>query len=242
MKYCEDFAALLDLYVDGELSPGEMVRVQAHLDECPACRAYVDDALAIRAAFPSVEDTQVPDGFAEGVMAAIRAQAAPRKKSRPWLKAALPLAACLALVVLVRSGPLRQQKFEAAADAASVTAETATEVPEAAAEEEAPAELESQVRASAEDSAAPQIEAYMAPTETQIASKNAAPVLTLTEDQAGSLLAEFTPVEETETVLRYELTASEYEALLDQLASAGIASEENGNVIGDTVLVEVIKE
>ena len=69
MKYCEDFAALLDLWLDGELPPEEMVRVQAHLDECPACRAYVDDALAIRASFPQVEDTPVPDGFAEGVMA-----------------------------------------------------------------------------------------------------------------------------------------------------------------------------
>ena len=52
MKYCENFAALLDPFVDGELSPDEMARVQAHLDGCPACRAYVDDALAIRASFP----------------------------------------------------------------------------------------------------------------------------------------------------------------------------------------------
>ena len=45
MKYCEEYAALLDLFVDGELSLEEMLEVQAHLDECPACRAYVDDAL-----------------------------------------------------------------------------------------------------------------------------------------------------------------------------------------------------
>ena len=60
MKYCEHFAALLDPFVDGELSPEEMARVQAHLDECPACRTYVDDALAIRAAFPDAEDAEVP--------------------------------------------------------------------------------------------------------------------------------------------------------------------------------------
>ena len=35
MKYCEEYAALLDLYVDGELSPGEMAAVQEHLDQCP---------------------------------------------------------------------------------------------------------------------------------------------------------------------------------------------------------------
>ena len=47
MKYCEEYAALLDLFVDGELSLEEMLRVQEHLDTCPACRAYVDDALAM---------------------------------------------------------------------------------------------------------------------------------------------------------------------------------------------------
>ena len=75
MKYCDDYAALLDLYVDGELSPAEMADVQAHLDTCPGCQAYVDNALAICAAFPHAEDTEVPNGFAGGVMAAIRAQA-----------------------------------------------------------------------------------------------------------------------------------------------------------------------
>ena len=40
--------ALLDAFVDGELTSDEMIQVQAHLDECPACQAYVDDALAIR--------------------------------------------------------------------------------------------------------------------------------------------------------------------------------------------------
>lgn len=73
MKYCEEYAALLDLYVDGELSPEEMAAVQEHLDQCPDCRRYVDEILEIRAAFPDVEETPVPAGFADGVMEAIRA-------------------------------------------------------------------------------------------------------------------------------------------------------------------------
>ena len=56
MKYCEEYAALLDLYVDGELSPEEMAAVQEHLDQCPDCRRYVDEILEIRAAFPDVEE------------------------------------------------------------------------------------------------------------------------------------------------------------------------------------------
>ena len=101
MTYCEEFAALLDPYIDGELSPAETARVREHLRTCDGCRAYVQAALAMRDAFPEAEDTPVPDGFAAGVMA----DAAPRKRRRPrWAKTLLPLAACCAIVVLAVSG------------------------------------------------------------------------------------------------------------------------------------------
>ena len=90
MTYCKEFSALLDPYIDGELSPEETARVREHLHTCDGCRAYVQAALAIRDAFPEAEDTPVPDGFAAGVMAAIRADAAPRKRRRPrWAKTLL---------------------------------------------------------------------------------------------------------------------------------------------------------
>lgn len=108
MKYCEEFAALLDLYVDGELSAGEAARVQTHLTACPGCRRYVDDALAIRAAFPEAEETVVPEGFAESVMAAVRESEGKKAAGRHrmyWRNVMLPLAACFALVVLLRTIP-----------------------------------------------------------------------------------------------------------------------------------------
>ena len=83
MRYCERYAALLDLFVDGELPPGEMEQVQAHLAVCPGCQAYVDDALAIRAGFPDVEDTAVPEGFAAG-----------RGRSARWRRAARWSSSC----------------------------------------------------------------------------------------------------------------------------------------------------
>ena len=107
MTHCKEFSALLDPYIDGELSPEETARVREHLHTCDGCRAYVQAALSIRDAFPEAEDTPVPDGFAAGVMAAIRADAAPRKRRRPrWAKTLLPLAACCAVVVLAVSGLL----------------------------------------------------------------------------------------------------------------------------------------
>ena len=113
--YCEEYAALLDPFVDGELTAEEMTKVQAHLATCPGCRAYVDDALTIRAAFPDPEDTEVPEGFAEGVMERIRADAAAaetRKKRndrkisrRRWTGTLAALAACFAVVLLARGVP-----------------------------------------------------------------------------------------------------------------------------------------
>lgn len=52
MTYCKEFSALLDPYIDGELSPEETARVREHLHTCDGCRAYVQAALAIRDAFP----------------------------------------------------------------------------------------------------------------------------------------------------------------------------------------------
>ena len=150
MKYCEDYAALLDLYVDGELSPEDMDRVRAHLETCSGCRAYVDDALAIRAAFPDVEDTEVPTGFAESVMSAVQAAAqerpaAPQAKKRHWGRVLLPLAACCAIVILLhgvtgsKNSPVEFATASSAADTAAITeSENIAETEEAAVE--APAE------------------------------------------------------------------------------------------------------
>ena len=145
MRPCDEYAALLDAYVDGELSPEEMMRVQAHLDSCPGCQAYVDDALAIRAAFPDVEETEVPDGFAESVSAAIRAGAAPQRKRRtPWAKVLAPLAACCAVVVLLAGLPaFGGDSARIASDTSEQeTMETCTDPADEANQDSADAEIE----------------------------------------------------------------------------------------------------
>lgn len=92
MTYCKEFSALLDPYIDGELSPEETARVREHLHTCDGCRAYVQAALAIRDAFPEAEDTPVPDGFAAGVMAAIPGgRRPPEAPETPVGKDAAPL-------------------------------------------------------------------------------------------------------------------------------------------------------
>ena len=252
MKYCDEYAALLDLYVDGELSPAEMERVQDHLNTCPGCRAYVDDALAIRAAFPDVEEAEVPAGFAEGVMAAIRAEAPAKTGRKPsrklFWKTAAPLAACLAVIVLLQTRTwyggkesavmdAAQRPMVAAASAASETTESASDEAVAEPEAPAPAEAPAEDLQSRKTADALQPQAAQAPmsaaapaagtpqtfsAESYADAGDAASWLTLTAEEAGSLLADFTPVEETETELRYELTAEELETLLAALSEAGI--------------------
>jgi anti-sigma factor RsiW len=38
---CQECVELLAAYLDGALTPDEHARVQAHLDECDGCTAYV---------------------------------------------------------------------------------------------------------------------------------------------------------------------------------------------------------
>ena len=263
MRYCDDYAALLDLYIDGELSPEEMSRVQEHLDRCPGCRAYVDDALAIRAAFPDAEEVEVPEGFAEGVMARVqketvsRAEATPKKKQpTPWRKVLPTLAACCALVILLRSVPgmFSGRKEEAPAMAApAMTTESAAEEKAVAAAEEPTAMMDRQMAAGSSDAITEDaVPAECA--EPQEAEKGAGPYVYLTSGtvytsvltlppEGAELMAAYTPVSEDSAEVRYELTAQESQALLVQLEAASFSyqSEEGIDPTTDLVLVVLSK-
>ena len=284
MTYCKEFSALLDPYIDGELSPEETARVREHLHTCDGCRAYVQAALAIRDAFPEAEDTPVPDGFAAGVMAAIRADAAPRKRRRPrWAKTLLPLAACCAVVVLAVSGlprpggtavtdhPESHAEIAAPAEAAvpnvdSVEEDTAATAYATQSDEDTadvPDSTVSEAIAPEADTVAPGTQDQLAPasdSKSSILPREGSsadvpetapatfaiqsPSLTLTAEEAGSLLDSYTLISESDGTLVYELTAAEYTALLQQLeqqglAIAGAATAEEAEADG-TILVHVI--
>lgn len=157
MKYCEEYGPLLDAYVDGELSPADTLRAAEHLKTCGGCRAYVDAALSIRAAFPGeAEEAEVPAEFAAGVLSAIRAGAAPqtrtppaKRREFPWKRLALPLAACLALAVFAGQAGWDSVRNSFRADAAVVrdsgSPESAGQADGAAAQN-APAEAKAAAR------------------------------------------------------------------------------------------------
>lgn len=156
MKYCEEYAALISAWLDGELNEEETGRLQAHLFTCPGCRAYLADLKAMGRAFPTLEEVEVPEGFTASVMDRVRAQTPPEKKrvSHTLWRRWGAWACCLALLVLVGGGVWRADLVShnmknqvAAADAASISTEEAageqrsgTETAQAAPEEAAPEE------------------------------------------------------------------------------------------------------
>jgi len=257
MKYCQEYAALLDLYVDGELNADDMIRVQAHLNECPSCQSYVDDALAIRAAFPDVDDTIVPDGFAESILEKMQATAVckPKKKS-PWAKIALPLAACCAIVLLLQNGPvLFSAKTEEAASEPKTAAPTAAmdtcldttaETTEEATTESSIVEYAEPVEGVpriSEDNVEVECEALAETGTHAVVSKTSDAVYATTvflPTECADLLKDYAPLEETAAEAHYALTSAEYESLLVQLESAEFSYTSEDSMDSSTNLVLVI--
>lgn len=265
MKYCEEYAALLDPYIDEELSGEEAARVRAHLEECPGCRAYTDAALAIRAAFPEIGETEVPAGFADGVMAAVReveakgTQSAERgRRALYWHRALLPLAACFALVLILRAVPgsgsgnasvsaANMAPPAAAMDTASDDAAPAGDggvlyraAPQMDAESSGlPEEVPLAAVPSESGPEEPDAPADAIPGAANDSTAGAVPyngqlsapasrAIRLTAAQAGELLADLPYTAEEGGVRCYQLPNGDFDALLDALAERGIVPPVSG--------------
>jgi predicted anti-sigma-YlaC factor YlaD len=61
----------LFLYLEEELEPAERRAVERHLEECPACRAALEERRLLHEAFTSLPPVELPPGFSGTVMAAI---------------------------------------------------------------------------------------------------------------------------------------------------------------------------
>jgi anti-sigma factor RsiW len=224
MKLCEEYAALLDMYVDGFCTDEESAQVREHLAECEACRMYVAQILQMKEAFPDAEETEVPEGFAESVMKAVRASAEPRKKRmRPWQKTLLQMAACLAVVIAL--GPLSERltggmKAEDAVMEMSMAGKASkAQAPAApsAAMWDVKAEAAADMVMEAEDNLVPDA---AKPAEEPKASLPKLKVK-LTRGQMQELLADYVGIEQDGAVA-YTLTPAEMEAVLATLPAGNV--------------------
>ena len=250
--------ALLDAFVDGELTSEEMISVQSHLDECPECRAYVDDVLEIRASFPTEDDAEMPADFAETVMKAVAE--APRsrpKKRQPWGKLAAA-AACLAVIVLMQRGGLTggSGNTSAACDTAPMEAAEAESAPEERCLTAADGDNGSDSFADT-NTESKKTDVYYAcalpPDQTTTENDSAAamtdcssnlddlPTVTVSKSDLGELLDDREPTEVKPGVCRYLLTRQEFEDLAAKLADRGVTLETEDSD-SDQIWLEMFEE
>lgn len=82
---CDGVRELLSAYVDGELSSGELLRVEQHLRRCPRCAEEVDALRQAIALVGALEEVELPAGFREGLRARLA-------KVSPQLQPVAPVA------------------------------------------------------------------------------------------------------------------------------------------------------
>lgn len=106
---CDGVRGLLSAYVDGELSAGELLRVEQHLRRCHWCADEVDALRQAIALVASLEEVEVPATFHvqlhERLVAlgppvqAVRTAPAHRARRQDFRRWAVPAAAAAALVI-----------------------------------------------------------------------------------------------------------------------------------------------
>jgi anti-sigma factor RsiW len=102
---CEEFDHLLDPYLDRELDPGQLIRLEQHLSDCPVCRSLVQECLDFRSFFRSNAPVYTaPPRLRTSVLGTVRRE---RLKSelaflrRPWTYAAAVLFLGLAALTIL---------------------------------------------------------------------------------------------------------------------------------------------
>ena len=103
MSGCERALDLIGLRLDGPLSPEEQRKLDAHLEQCPACRAAARELEELEGALVQLGECDPPPQLVSGVMERVRADSAPAKVvplwKRPAFRGALGMAACAALCI-----------------------------------------------------------------------------------------------------------------------------------------------
>lgn len=87
----------IEALLDGELTGPEGDAVLAHLQDCPGCRSYYRQLLAMEQALRADTDP-VPEDLLADIMGRVHATSQ-RRRRQPWLRAAMGMAACLVVVL-----------------------------------------------------------------------------------------------------------------------------------------------
>lgn len=153
MDACERFMDLISQSLDGPLTAEDQQELQQHLAQCPECRLLAQQFSEIQSELHTWEDQEVPEGFAEGVMARVRALDETPKVIPIWKHPQFKRFGSIAACVLICVGIWRM--------GASILAEDAVFSGETAAADTAIA-----YTISAPAASSPQLTAYSTANET----------------------------------------------------------------------------
>ncbi len=109
---CSSCEPLLDRYLEGTLSPREMIDTNAHIGSCTACAHLLDEVKVIDALLFTTKVPELPNNFTFAVMAETLSMPAPKPhKHRLWSFVTLYLTAAwiAALAVFAVSGASLQK-------------------------------------------------------------------------------------------------------------------------------------
>ena len=169
---CEEAMELLSGSIDGENTPEEERRLQAHLAECPACRALLEAYRAVDAAMV-LPDVEPPASLCDGVMAAVARE--PRRRGhRRWFRygAAAAAAALLLVVGLTYLPGLPAETTDPTARVATVETADAASNAVAAEPEDAPASDDAGIQVQTAD-AGDETDAAVNPSAAQFSTPEA---------------------------------------------------------------------
>ncbi|MCS6901489.1 MAG: zf-HC2 domain-containing protein [Myxococcales bacterium] len=78
----------MDTYLDGELSPPQLVEVETHLAQCACCRERIALDRALRASMKRIPPLRAPDSFRDRMRAVMAAERfLQEQKQAPWTQA-----------------------------------------------------------------------------------------------------------------------------------------------------------
>ena len=82
MKCCEQYAAALSAFVDGELSENEKEEVLSHVEHCQNCREYLSELMIVHTMFEEMPELDAPEGFSERVLERVHEEKRARSRHR----------------------------------------------------------------------------------------------------------------------------------------------------------------
>lgn len=261
---CKECQALIDAYLDGELTRDSKAQFTAHISSCDICKEELAFAESVKNTLSTLPGIEVPSDFTERLNARLKAE----KKQRPFVRYFVrygALAACVVLAVVIGSG-ISETDFSNTfdfskenitdrsvtpdvQDYAGVTSPTNDETNEPTlivprgsenAPESTPAPARSKMADEASDDAedvTALMEAYSLDKEDNAESS---PIMITVSGAGGDFAKELALMAATQEDGVYTMSKEAFDNFISALETVGVEFTQSAEPDGDTVIFEIL--